>query len=603
MQHPSILRREGFTDHELGPALIFESPADAMRLDHFMAERKGRLGIDEQLGLLRQIAEVMRFAHDKKIVHRALSPQSILIVDPHRDYPHIKIFNWQAGYREGSESTTASRVVTATNHVDRLVEDASMVYMAPEAFLDADFAGEHLDVFSLGAIAYYLFSGEQPASSHAELNHKLRETQGLRISAVLNGVGENLQELIQYSTHPDVASRIDSVADFLTYLDEFEDELTKPDHEWIDDPARAQKGDVLPGNFKVLKRLGQGACAVALLVQRDGNELVLKVASAFEHNQRLKDEGEVLKQLHHQRIVKYCESLSIGDRICILMHRAGKETLGQRLRKEGRMQTELLERFGEDLLQAVEHLEELGIPHRDIKPDNIGVGSVGRESKLHLVLFDFSLSRTSPDNIRAGTTGYIDPLLPLRKPPRWDLQAERYAVAVTLYELAAGPKNLPKWGDGVSDPSHLTCEVTIEAELFDADLRDRLTEFFARALRRNPVERFDNAEDMLRAWRHCFEDIEPLDELTYHDSEDELRQLLSSATFDTQIPELGLGTRATNALDRANILMVEDLLTVPLRRLHRLRGVGNKTRREILIAVKLLRDQLGKPSRTDSDRE
>ena len=85
-----------------------------------------------------------------------------------------------------------------------------------------------------------------------------------------------------------------------------------------------------------------------------------------------------------------------------------------------------------------EHLEEQGIPHRDIKPDNIAVGQVGRGDKLHLVLFDFSLSRSSADNIRAGTTGYLDPLLPLRKPARWDLHAERYAAAITLYELATG---------------------------------------------------------------------------------------------------------------------------------------------------------------------
>jgi len=72
---------------------------------------------------------------------------------------------------------------------------------------------------------------------------------------------------------------------------------------------------------------------------------------------------------------------------------------------------------------------------------------------------------------------YLDPLLPLRKPPGWDLHAERYAAAVTLYELATG--KLPKWGDGVTDPSHLDCEMTIEAELFDVNLRDALTEFLA----------------------------------------------------------------------------------------------------------------------------
>ena len=121
------------------------------------------------------------------------------------------------------------------------------------------------------------------------------------------------------------------------------------------------------------------------------------------------------------------------------------ETLGQRLRKEGRLHVDLLQRFGEDLLDIVNYLEEQGIPHRDIKPDNIAVGMLGRGDKLHLVLFDFSLSRTPAENIQAGTNGYLDPLLPLRK-PRWDLHAERYAAAVTLFELATGV--LPKWGDG-----------------------------------------------------------------------------------------------------------------------------------------------------------
>ena len=81
------------------------------------------------------------------------------------------------------------------------------------------------------------------------------------------------------------------------------------------------------------------------------------------------------------------------------MRRAGQETLGQRLRKEGRLHIDLLQRFGEDLLSVVNYLEDQGIPHRDIKPDNIGVGPVGRSDRLHLVLFDFSLSRTPPERL------------------------------------------------------------------------------------------------------------------------------------------------------------------------------------------------------------
>jgi serine/threonine protein kinase len=597
LQHPGILRTHGFTEHELGPALIFEHDPLSVRLDHYLTQHKDALGVDIRLDLIRQIAEVIRFAHDKKVVHRSLCPQSILVTAPDSGRPRIKIFNWQVGYRTGSSSSGVSREVSGTSHIDRLVEDASTAYMAPETVADAGSVGEHLDVFSLGAIAYHLFSGVAPAANGLELSNKLRETKGLQISSVLNGAGENLQFLIQYSTHPEVASRIDSVADFLSYLDGVEDDLTAPEHNFVEDPTRAQKGDRLPKNFTVVKRLGQGACSVALLVERNGQEFVLKVASDPEHNQRLKDEGEILKKLRHQHIVEYCDMFDIGDRMCVLMHRAGQETLGQRLREEGRLHIDLLQRFGEDLLDVVNYLEEQGIPHRDIKPDNIGVGPVGRGDRLHLVLFDFSLSRTPAENIYAGTTGYLDPLLALRKPPRWDLHAERYAVATTLYELATGTR--PKWGDGKTDPSHLDCEITIDPELFDASVRDGLREFFQTALRRDPSGRFDNAEEMLRAWRDCFEGIEQPGAFSDHENEAELHALLADATFDTQIPELGLGTRAINALDRANILTVEDLLTVPLRHLLSMPGVGNKTRREIAMAVRILRERPDQPQRKD----
>jgi serine/threonine protein kinase len=605
LQHPAILRIYGFSEHELGPALIFEHDPQALRLDHFLSQQRDSLNVGSRLDLMRQITEVVRFAHDKKVVHRGLCPQSILVTDPSTPHPRIKILNWQVGYREGTSTSKVSGAIAATSHVDRLVEDATTAYMAPEAIADTHSVGEHLDVFSLGAIAYHVFSGEPPAASGLELSNKLRETKGLQISSVMNGAGQNLQDLVRFATHPEVTSRVDSVADFLELLEGVEDELTAPEHQYVVDPENAQKGDLLPGGFTVIRRLGHGACSIALLVERGGQDFVLKAASDPEQNDRIQNEAEVLQKLRHQHIVEFCELIQIGEHAGFLMrpvlvdkNEKRVETLGQRLRKEGRLHIDHLQRFGVDLLDVLNYLQEQGIAHRDIKPDNIAVGMAGRSDTLHLTLFDFSLARTPNENIRAGTTPYLDPLLPLRRPARWDLHAERYAAAATLHELATG--TLPRWGDGATDPSHLTCEITIDAELFDASLRERLSEFFRKAFRRDVALRFDNAEEMLTEWRHCFENIEEPRTLSDHVEEETLRSLLAGATFDTQVHELGLGTRATNALDRANLLTVEDLLTVSIRRLARLRGVGNKTRREIVTAVRILRERLGSPSASAS---
>lgn len=589
LNHPGILRCEGFTEHELGPALIFRHDPEAIRLDHYLSQHADKLTVDTRLSLLRQITEALNYAHEKRIVHRALSPQSILVSEPVSTSPKTQIFNWQIGYRERAASTKDGSKLTATSHPEEFVENASTAYMAPEALSGTADLGEHVDVFSLGTIAYHIFSDQPPAISGLELVQKIRDGKGLQISAVADGVGAELQELIQLSTHPEVSNRLDAVSDFLELLTVVEEELTRPDRDRdiVRNPIDARAGDRLEGGFAVKTRLGTGSSSIVFLVERDGKELVLKLANGVEHNERVLAEADALKKLRHPNIVEVYESVKIGELNGFLMQRAGEKTLAQRLRAEGRLHIELLERFGEDLLDAVRYLEDAGIQHRDIKPDNIGIGPLIKNRKLRLVLFDFSLTQTSADNIRAGTSEYLDPFLSKRK--RWDLAAERFAAAVTLYEMATGLR--PKWGDGLSNPEAIDCEVTLSPELFDPSFRDAMLDFFGKAFRRDSSERFDNAEEMLRAWRHIFEGIDQT--VSLDESTDEIvdySALLQNATLTSQLTTLGLSARVANAVDRINVLTVQDLLRMSVGTIRHLPGVGNKTRIEIAdLATELRR--------------
>lgn len=583
ISHPGILKVNDYKETEMGPALVFDHDPKAQRLDHLLRDRGAQLTVTQRLQLVRDIAETLKYAHSKRLYHRALGPQSILVQDVDAGTPLApRLMNWQTAAREADNPDTLHRT-TGTKFVEDYVEDRGLVYLAPEANRADAAHGPSLDVFSLGAITYHVFSDQPPANSVLELAEKLRLGQGLRLSDVMDGCGVRLQELVQYATSPDLMVRFERIQDFIDELVRVEDELTAPDPETTVDPSIAVRGDRLDGGFTVVERMGRGSSSDALLVRHDDGpeELVLKVASNVSHNDRLVAEGEVLAALHHQNIVEYRRTLTVAGRTALLMRSAGAKSLAEKLREDGRLSLDLLQRFGEELIEVVNYLEDRGVAHRDLKPDNIGI----RESssrKLQLVVFDFSLCRTPAENISAGTIPYLDPFLSLRRPPRWDVYAERFALAITLYEMAIGKP--PVWGDRNTSPSMLDVEVTIASDVFDPATRDGFTQFFAKALRRDFKQRFDNAEDMLRAWRAIFTTSQTLHPHQAVGAE----AIALTATPATTMAELEYSLEAQHVLERMGIHNVRELLAVDRVRFRYLRGVGDKIRKEIRLTAKEL---------------
>lgn len=457
------------------------------------------------------------------------------------------------------------------------LEPTSAVYLAPEAVSNPHTRTESMDIFSLGALAFSIFTNQPPAANLHELYKLLAEHRGLPLPAVLDAASESLQLLVRAATDPNVDLRLDSVDEFLDALSKFEEEWTRPATEaYVTDPGEIRPGVRLPGNLTVRQRLGSGSTATAFLVQKDDRDYVLKLALRPEHTERLRSELETLRQLDHPFIVKpQSEILDFSGHAGFLMDRAGESTLAGWLRDQGRLSLDLLGRFGHDLLNALSHLEDLGIPHRDLKPDNIGVHQYGKNKEYRLKLFDFSLSRLPLEHVQAGTPQYREPYLLSRK--RWDSHADRFSAALILYEMATGA--LPRWTDPTAG------EATIEPNLIDAPVRETLARFFERAFRPSPAARYASAEDMGFAWHSAFTDTGSSE--SHLPDPSERNRALSTATPDTPVMTLGLSTRAENVLDRESIHTVGALLRVPVMHFRHLRGVGNKTRKEI---VELLSD-------------
>lgn len=606
IQHPGLLIPTELADHEMGPALLIAQSPEAQRLDHWLVEHGAGLDLPARLGLVRQLAEAVRYAHDRRLVHRALAPRAI-VVEADEDGPRLRIGEWQAAARGLSSSTTRHRV-KATRHAGRHVESAAEPYLAPEFRDDAD-GTVAIDVFGLGAVAYLLLTGRAPATTQAELIERLAADGALHPAAVDDSLPDDVDALVALATDPLVRGRFETVEDFLAALAEIEDKQRASVHPEPDpDPYEAAAGDRLGQDYEVVRLLGTGATARALLVRHDHEEAVLKVGRDDGAAARLDDEAAVLADLAHDHVVRLRRGVfELGTttiRTAIEVTLAGQENLARVLHRDGALLPDALQRFGGQLLDALAYLERHRVRHRDIKPDNIGVLTHPKRG-TSVVLFDFSLAGVPDTDVTAGTNDYRDPFLGSPRRPVWDDAAERYGAAVTLHEMAS--RELPSWGDDGSDPRFAVGEVSLAEEVFDPALRDPLTRFFRRALAREADQRFDSAEAMRRAWEDAFVQVDeaaPARTTSWSDDPQQVRDdAADAAGLDTALDAAGLSPRAVAVAQRLGAATVGDLLAVATRRLWLARGLSKATRDELLQRTRDWRARLASEAERTATEE
>ena len=569
--HPRILGyRSYIQDGPLGPAVLFESFKDGLPLHVFMKVEAG-LSFDDRLEILSQVVQAVDHCHRADVLHRNLSPSAVMVRRNGAGDVEVRLHRF-------CTASQADHATFGTQHLQGLSNERERLYMAPEVLVDPTKADTSSDIFSLGCLAYFLFTGQQPAPDLASRRKTILEHGGLRVAAI-DGDLAVLDAPIAAATAQYGAER---PADALRWFEEdLVEELTRPDPVASVDPLEAERGTVLGTNLKVVRVLGSGATAKVLEVIRDRKTFALKVPHDPSCEARLLEEAAVLRGLDHPHIVGLRESLDLGGRCCLLLDYAGTQSLDAVLRAEGTLSLEKARRWGEDLLRAIQHLADQGVTHRDIKPGNIGFTTLSKKAE-QLVLLDFSLSPGDPGAVGAGTPQWRDPWLHIRG--TWDEAADRFAAAAVLYTMLAGVR--PQFIDNGPDRG----TIRVESERFDAGVRDRLRTFFTRCFREGVDQRFPSAEEMRVQWVGLF--AAGTEET---DQSPPAADVWSSATLTTRIDGLPFTTRARNSLDRAGVLTVGDLLQLPRNLLSAIRGVGHKVAREIVEAAERLRERLTAP--------
>ena len=371
------------------------------------------------------LARGLELAHSHYVVHRALSPENVLMVN---GVP--KLMNFDLSYQLEEDRVT-------------VIPDATKIkrtpYIAPEVLIGGIIPEASADLFSLGVIFYEMLTGSTPFKCSIDLEQmggQLTSEQHKRLSEVVGappGCTELILKLIQL--HPS-----DRLGDDKIVIDK----LTEG------------SGTELPKHPETNPRLNvdeQAFYSISKFICEGAESQIYEAIGPQEHRVALKlfnldvplsrvlNEAKTTGAVHHLNIVRIDNHNQWPDgRYYIAFDWVSSVSLRDKIKAGQRPNVQQFMIGAEQLLDALQTLHQDSNDgsdgstlHNDIKPDNILIGNGDR-----LILIDFGIASKSQIGTYAGTEGYVAPDLRLGEDREFSINGDLYSLSVSLYEWLTG---------------------------------------------------------------------------------------------------------------------------------------------------------------------
>jgi serine/threonine-protein kinase len=293
-----------------------------------------------------------------------------------------------------------------------------------------------------------------------------------------------------------------------------------------DDPLL---GRIVDGRYQIRAKLGKGAMGAVYQGEHVGihKPVAVKIlhkatAQTEEFRKRFEREARSASRLSHPGCVSVLdfghvsrlEPASGGGHLVgipyLVMELVTGELLSARIEK-GKIAPHEAVVIARGVLGALRHAHGLDIVHRDVKPANIALATVGETTPL-VKLLDFGLAKSiavdSPDaqqpltemGMIFGTPGYLSPEQAGGNPV--DARSDLYSLGVVLFEMVCGrPPFVHDEGHEVVR-DHLVTPPPSPREATPA-LSKEIEAVILKALAKQPSARFQTAEEFQAALAAC----------------------------------------------------------------------------------------------------
>ena len=268
--------------------------------------------------------------------------------------------------------------------------------------------------------------------------------------------------------------------------------------------------------YTVVRCLGTGGMGEVYLAQhpRLPRQDALKILRAGvsaddEYRQRFEREADIAATLWHPHIVGVHDRGEHDGQLWIAMDYVPGTDTARFVREHhaAGLPAEHVDEIVTAVADALDYAHQRGLLHRDVKPANILLSDT-QSAARRILLADFGIARWSDDvsgltatNMTVGTVSYAAPEQLMGKTV--DGRADQYALAATAYELLTGRPPFQNSNPAVVISQHLTALPPAIGE-HRPELA-HLDPVFAKALAKEPADRFDRCADFARALAHQLE--------------------------------------------------------------------------------------------------